>query len=123
MVLVDTTIFINHFRGYVDPVFEQVLTGGQIYLSRYVRIELLQGVRKTELSTLEYFLAGLKPLPKSTDVFDEAERILSKARAKGLTFGAVDLLIAAESNIHRCPLYSLDGIFDQLAKQGLVSIL
>ena len=123
MVLVDTSVFISHLRGKQDSLFQDLVLNDQIYLSPYVKLELLQGIRRQEMKPLSYALNGLQPLPERSGLMDEAERILAKARGRGLSFGIIDLLLAAQANLERCPVYSFDRIFERLARLRLVSIL
>ena len=123
MVLVDTAVFIAHFRGKSDDTFKRLLFGDEIFLSPFVRIELLQGVKKSEASLVEQVLGGLVPIPAIGDLFGEAEMILRRARQQGMVLGIIDLLIAAQANLNRCPVYSFDKVFDQLALFKLVAVL
>lgn len=123
LVVVDTSVFISHFRGHKEETFKELLLNDQIYLSSFVRLELLQGVKQSEYKQLNRVLSGLHEIPFSKTIMEEAEKILNKVKSKGLVVGIVDLLIAAESNVHRCPVYSLDSIFEKLAKMRLVAVL
>ncbi len=123
MVVVDTSVFVQHFRGKKDLVFRELLTHGQILLSPFVRLELLQGVRKNEFETLHRVLGGLTTVSITESVFGESERLLVAMKSSGLTLGVVDLLLAAHANMLKCPIYSLDKAFDGLAKRRLVAVL
>jgi predicted nucleic acid-binding protein len=124
MVIVDTSVFVRHFRGGDDSQFKELLLNDQILLSSFVRLELLQGVRKTELRHLTHVLGGLEPLlPAGETLFIEAEKMLHRLKSSGLVVGIVDLLLAAEANQQKCPIYSLDRIFEKLAKLRLVAVL
>ncbi len=123
LVLVDTSIFVSHLRGQVVETFKELLLNDQVYLSSYVRLELLQGVRLNELRQLAHVLSGLRPVPYHKEVMAEAERILRKVKGQGLVVGIVDLLLAAEANLERCPVFSLDRVFDRLARLRCVAIL
>ena len=122
MVLVDTSIFIAHFRGKKISEFNEVLINEQIFLSRFVRLELLQGVRKSEVKDLTRVLSGLRTLEPTENVYIEAERILGKSKGLGISMGIVDLLLCAQANLERCPIYSFDLVFEALAKHHLVAI-
>ncbi len=122
MVLVDTSIFIAHFRGKKISEFQEMLINDQIFLSHFVRFELIQGVRKSETKNLIRVLSGLHALESSENVYSEAERILGKAKGHGISLGIVDLLLCAQANLKRCPIYSFDSVFGALAKHRLVAI-
>jgi len=121
-VIVDSSVFVDFFRGRDVPSFQDLLTNNRILLSAYVRLELLQGVRKEELRRLEYVLGGMEKITIQTNIFESAETILYKVKGRGLTLGIVDLMIAAEAMILDCPIYSFDKIFHKLAKWKLVSV-
>ena len=88
----------------------------------YVRLELLQGIRKEELHTIEYVLGGLELISHQEELFNTAEKLLNKLKGKGLNLGIVDLLLAAESLLTNAPIYSLDRIFEKLAQQNLIQL-
>lgn len=120
-VVVDTTVFVDFFRGRDDRVFKQLLLNNQILLSRYVRLELLQGVRRSEVYILESVLGGLKTVATPIGLFEETEKLLKSIRGSGLTVGIVDLLIAGEARLFGYPIYSLDRVFSKLSSLGLVN--
>lgn len=123
LVLVDTSVYVAHFRGKSDTTFNDLLLNDQIYLSGYVRLELLQGVRQSEYRQVLHVLTGLHSVPHHDNLMEECERILRKVKGQGLVVGIVDLLLAAEANLERCPIYSFDKIFEKLAKLRLVAVL
>lgn len=122
MVLVDTSVFIAHFRGKNIAEFHELLINDQIFLSRFVRLELLQGVRKSEMRGLTRVFGGLRALEPSEHIYAEAQRILGKAKGHGISMGIVDLLLCAQANLERCPVYSFDSVFEALAKRRLVAV-
>ena len=120
VVLVDTSVFIDFFRGKKPPTFEELLLNDQIILSNFVRLELLQGVRKSEADQLKYVLEGIQNQVFQIEAFETAESILERIRGTGMTVGIVDLLIAAEANIYQCPIYSHDKVFEELFRRRLI---
>ncbi len=121
-VIVDTSVFIDFFRGKEVTAFRELLLNDRILLSHYVRLELLQGVRKEEVKKLDYVLDGLARCPFDEKCFAEAERILRQTKGSGLTLGIVDLLLAAQSNAVDASIYSFDKVFGKLAGQKLVRL-
>lgn len=119
-VLVDTSVFVNFFRGREVHAFKELLLNNQILLSHLVRLELLQGVRKNEIKHIEFVLEGLQLIPMQAALFEEAEKILLKVKNKGWQIGIVDLLLAAEANLMNASIYSEDNIFRKLADQELI---
>jgi len=119
MVLVDTSVFVDFFRGRSTPGFKELLMENQIMLSAYVRLELLQGVRKEELHKVEYVLGGLISIPHHEKLFEVVEKALQKIRGTGLTVGIVDLLLVGESILMNAPIYSFDKIFKKLSEKNI----
>ncbi len=120
MVLVDSSVFIEFFRGKDIASFKELLLNNQIALSHYVRLELIQGVRKDERHRLEYVLGGLTMIPPHEKVFEHAEQLLLKLTGVGFTLGTIDLLLASESNLTHSPIFSYDAIFSKLAQKKLI---
>lgn len=119
-VIVDTSVFISFFRGKAVRDFDNLILGNNIVLSPFVRLELLQGIRKTELSSLEYVLESLETIPFSDDTYTETEILLNEIKGRGYQLGLIDLFIAAESRLYNIPVYSFDKAFKILADNKLI---
>lgn len=119
-VLVDTSVFIDFFRGHPPEGFEQLLVQNRILLSRFVRIELLQGVRDSELRQLNYVLGGLEIIPHHPDLFGRVETMIFDLKKSHLVAGVVDLLLAAEAFLMGCPVFSKDKVFGKLRQRRLI---
>ncbi len=115
-ILVDTSIFVSFFRGSNIPEFENLLLNNRILLSPYVRLELLQGVRKPEISKLNYVLGGIEPIPHELEALNKAEDILLQIKPAGITIGIVDLIIAAEACLLGVVIFSFDHVFQKLSQ-------
>lgn len=122
LVLVDTSVFVDFFRGKEVYAFKELLLNNQILLSLFVRLELLQGVRKKEIEQLEFVLGGLQAMASQEKIFVEAEKILAKVKDHGWRIGIVDLLLAAEANLMEAAIYSFDRIFQKLGDLKLISL-
>jgi predicted nucleic acid-binding protein len=122
-VLIDTSAFIEFFRGRRVPALESALRSNAALLSAYVRLELLQGVRKSEARELSSLLAGIPQVPHDEAVFPTAEAMLTKLKGTGINVGVVDLLIAAQARLWNCYLLSFDAVFLSLEKHGLVKTI
>jgi predicted nucleic acid-binding protein len=119
-VIVDTSVFIDFFRGKRVPRFETLLRTNSALLSPYVRLELLQGVRRDELRRLAYLLTGIPGVPHRPELFDEAELVARQLKGTGLNAGTVDLLIAAQARLAGCTVLSHDAVFGRFVKLGLL---
>lgn len=120
--VVDTSVFVDFLRGKPQPRFEGLLRENSVLLSPYVRLELLQGVRRTEARLLARLLGGIPQVPHREEVFGVAESMTQRLKGSGLNVGLVDLLIAAQAKLVRCAVLSSDHVFEELADVGLVSL-
>lgn len=120
LVLVDTSVFIHFFRGKDVPEFESLVEENRAVLSQFVRLELMMGVRKSELNAVASALSGLIQSVHHPEICSVAEDILSKLRPKGITIGTIDLLLAAEANINGHAIISYDKVFNKMASMGLI---
>ena len=75
----------------------------------------MMGLRKSEAAKLDHTLHGLIHLLHDERIFSIADQILNSLRPKGLTFGAVDLLLAPQSHVSGYAIFSYDKIFKQIA--------
>lgn len=119
-VVVDTSVFIDFLRGKPVPSFERLVSANEVLLSSFVRLELLQGARRSEIKLLSRLLEGLTAIPLAPTLASAAEELLSQIKGSGLNVGIVDLLIAAEAQALDCPLFSFDRVFQKLAAMNLV---
>lgn len=114
--VVDTSVFVDFLRGKPVPRFEALLRENSVLLSPYVRLELLQGVRRNEAKALGRLLTGIPQVPHHPEIFEVAEAMGQKVKGTGLNVGLVDLLIAAQARITHSALLSSDGVFEKLQK-------
>ncbi|MDR2883595.1 MAG: PIN domain nuclease [Deferribacteraceae bacterium] len=124
MVLVDTSILIDYFKGKrhekIDQ-FDMILSHKIPFgISAYTYQELLQGARnEREFSLLKEYLASqtIYMLPEAVETYEEAAKLYFEARRKGVTpRGTIDLLIAYTCLYYNLPLLHNDRDFDALAK-------
>ena len=124
MILVDTSVLINYFKGKKGgktDVFDAVLSYNIPFgISAYTYQELLQGARdEKEFTTLKDYLTGQKiyMLPETAEVYEAAAKLYFDARRKGITpRSTIDILIAHTCIYHDLFLLHDDRDFDALAK-------
>ena len=121
--VVDTSVFVDFLRGAPAPRFEALLRENSVLLSPYVRLELLQGVRRDEARLLGRLLGGIPQVPHRDGVFAVAEAMTHRLKGTGLNVGLVDLLIAAQARLVRSAVLSSDRVFEKLAGLGLVALV
>jgi len=121
-VLADTSVFIDFFRGRPSGAFERLLRANALLLSPYVRLELLQGLRRDEAARVGELLRGIPQVPHDPALFAAAEELIESVRGTGLNVGLVDLLIAAQARHLKATVLSADLVFVRLEKLGLVTL-
>jgi predicted nucleic acid-binding protein len=105
-VLLDTNILIRYFRrvpGYKD-LLHQVRQMGWMYISVTTRFEIVRGMRDHERSLTSNLLDTFESLPVNVEIADLAGELVRSWRAKGISLGDIDSLIAATAIQHKLPL-------------------
>ena len=120
MVLVDTTVWIDLFRGKATPEvdeLERLLEQGEaVCTCGVVLTEVLQGIRtdadyRRTLARFDAFLF----LPMNRQIFLKAADIYRSLRQRGVTIRkSVDCMIAAVSIQHSVALLHNDRDFDPM---------
>ena len=116
LVVVDTSIFIEYLRGTSDDILAVLTLNNKVLLSPIVRLELLAGVRKTELKVIEKLCNALRPIDSFSSP-KECEKLLNRARGSGLLGGIPDLLILTDVLRHDALLFSYDAKMKKLAEK------
>lgn len=118
MVIADTSVWIEYFRGGDEPVrsaLRRLIRTQQTALVGMVLAELLQGCRTSkEADTILANLAGLGFLETTFATWKRAGELSASLRRKGLTIPLSDLVIAAVAMEHQCQVYTLDPHFKQV---------
>lgn len=125
MILIDTSIWIEYFRGkdykiskHVDILIDNELA----FICLPVKLELVNGVLNKEQKKLADLLSYL-PYPASPDIrWAEIERNISIARKKGKRFGLLDLIIASIAEQSNLIIWSKDNDFKEMSSIGIVRI-
>ena len=123
MILVDTSSWIHLLRPDGDAVVrarvEHALRDGAACWCPIVRLELWNGASgDRDQKVLRDFERVLPELAIDEAVWDEACSIARRARAKGVTVPATDILVFACANRHGAALETSDSDFDLLLKIG-----
>jgi predicted nucleic acid-binding protein len=119
LVLIDTSAWIEFFRGSAHPVaalVDRLIFDDRVALSGVVRAELLQGARSdAQKATLGRQLAATTLLPDPPDLWDRVADLGYTLRRKGFDVRIPDLAIAVVAQAHDVPLLSLDAHFEAIA--------
>jgi predicted nucleic acid-binding protein len=125
LVLVDTGVFIDFFRGRSqrDDRLVSLLRGRRVTLSPLVKLELLVGVRKDERRMLEDTLSPLPLIEHTHALMELAIELVPIVRRTGLCPGIPDYLIAIEALSCNLVLYSGDSIVRSLGQALGVDVM
>lgn len=97
MKLLDTSVAIDHLRGYPEAttLLEDLLQSeGAVAASELTRFELLAGVRPDEQTDLETFFLVVDWVPVTEDIVRRASTYARSYRRSHSGIAAVDYLIA-----------------------------
>lgn len=121
--LIDTSCWIEAMREGGDAAVRgrvhELLESGRARLTEIVRLELWNGLGGEDQRR---FLREVEDLvetaPTTQEVWSEARSLADRARRRGITVPAADLLIFAAARVHGLTLMHRDTHFDRL--DGLV---
>ena len=119
MILIDTSSWIHLLRPDGDRAVrsrvETALRAGDACWCPIVQLELWNGARGgSEQRALRSFAAVLPDLPIDAMVWSAAYDLARRARARGVTAPAADIVIAACAHRHGAALESADKDFERL---------
>ncbi len=118
MVVADTSVWIEYFRGGDEAVrapLRGLIKAEQAVLVGVVLAELLQGCRTPkEADTILANLGGLRFLETTFSTWKRAGELSATLRRKGITVPLSDMIIAALAMEHNCEVYTLDPHFKQI---------
>jgi len=104
MVLVDTSVWIDHFR-HTDSILQLLLQEYEVVIHPFVLGELACGNFKNRREIFK-LLSNL-PIVKTIST-DEFFLFLENNRLYGLGLGFVDIHLLASSLVSRCSIYTKD---------------
>ena len=121
MILVDTSVWIEIFRGKTGQsvkAFQEWIGSENYVLCRFNQLELLQGARdEKEWQLLDDYLSTQYYLEASDDTWREAARIYFELRRKGVTINSpVDCCIAQIAMEHNAILLHRDKDFEKISR-------
>jgi len=125
MILIDTSIWIDYFRGADAGLVSHVqglLEEDQAALAVPVRFELLGGCSSKVLPRLRCVLDALPVLIPTNSTWELMETWVEEAAAKGERFGVADLLVAAIASQRGLHLWPRDRDFVHMEKLGFVRV-
>lgn len=129
MILVDTSVWVDFFRGS-ESKHREALRGliesdQDVAITEIILTEILQGIRRDgEFETLKEYLMEFPVVkPKGVETYLDAARIYRTCRKKGKTVRkTVDCVIAAICIENRIPLLHKNSDFTQIAACSVLKI-
>lgn len=124
MVAVDTSVWVEYFRGAPAVVAElnSLLDDDDVLLPAPVWIELLSGASAKELPVLRNVLSAIPKVFPSKSVWKTIEVWIGLSTKRGRRFGFGDLLIAAICSEAEAAIWSLDKDFSEMSKLKFVKL-
>ena len=102
MILLDTTIAVDHLRGddRAASLLERLANEGEPLLaSELSRFELLAGMRPEELDATERFMDALSWVPVNEEIARLAGSMAAEYRTSHSGIDAIDYVIAATATV------------------------
>jgi predicted nucleic acid-binding protein len=118
MILADTSVWIEHFRG-TQTEFRELLAEGLVLVHPFVIGELACG----NLKQRKHILKNLQALPLAVSATDEEVlRLIEDSRLWGRGIGWVDGHLLASALLSNCPLWTLDRRLNDAGKAARVPL-
>ena len=109
MILVDTSILIDHLRGRAEPgrlMREALLAEVTLAASVVTKVEVLGSMRSPEKAAVRAIFSVVDWLPVTEDIADRAGSLARKYRRSHGSIDVVDYLIAATTEQHDADLWT-----------------
>ncbi len=126
MIVVDTSIWIEYFRGSRSDIVEKIhmyLDEDQIVLPVLVKLEILAGCSKKNFAEVKRTFSALPLLYPEYSTWEKIEEWLPLAIGHGENFSIPDLIIAAIAQERQAFLWTQDGDYKRMEKLRFVKLL
>jgi len=124
-VLVDTSIWIDFFRGKSSKpiqLFHDMIGDDRIVIAISTRLELLAGMKKKDLVKMQKLFSSLITLYPNEHTWVAIESWIKQGKMQGQHFGIADLIIGALATEHDLSLWSNDDDFRRMSDFGFVTL-
>lgn len=116
-LVIDTSIWVEYFRGQSLPLIDQALQDGTVALPVLVAAELLSGThRPAEITALRDFLSCLRPHGTEMSHWYRVGALRATLQRQGLHISTPDAHVAQCALDLHAGLYAHDHIFPHIAK-------
>ena len=130
MMLIDTSVWIDHFNGHASPeaarLRKAITDHEEIALCGIVLTEILLGLRSNEQARkVENLLNAFTWLPEpDKNDYVKAASIFRHCRSKGVSIrSTIDCLIASLCIRHQVPILTKDRDFHQIATHEPIDLV
>ncbi|MCI0551231.1 MAG: PIN domain-containing protein [Anaerolineae bacterium] len=109
--LFDSGILIRHLRnhkGYPE-LTDRLADEANVYISVMTRFEIVRGMKIQERESTFSLLESLDTIVMTNEIADIAGEIFFSGRARGVTFGEADAIIAATAIQHGLALVTTNA--------------
>ena len=117
MILVDSSVWISHFR-YGNTALPELLDAALVLVHPFVISELACGSLKNRRQILAYLTAVPFAVEASND---EALRLIDAHKLWGQGLGWIDVHLIASALLSKCRLYTLDQNLEKIAEHAGIS--
>ncbi len=119
MILVDSSAWIDYFRGIrpaVGDLVDEALESGEAAVTGLITTELLQGCTfRSDLNLIERLFRRVSTYFEPKEVWREAGLLSLNLRKRGTNIKTIDLVIAAMAIRLDLPLIASDSDFHLIA--------
>lgn len=109
--LLDTNILVRYLRktpGYLE-LLRTIGARGWTYISVMTRLEIVRGMQERERKETFDLLDSLETIPMTAEIADSAGELIRSWRARGITLGDADAIIAASALQEGLPLVTTNA--------------
>jgi predicted nucleic acid-binding protein len=126
-VLVDTSVWVEYFRGGPAPISEKVdklVSQGEVCVPKIVLAELIQGAKsEREISVIEDFFEAFTIIDQTHDTWLAAGKLSRRLKNKGKTVHLIDCYTAVIAQENSCALITLDDHFKEIQKVTPIALI
>lgn len=123
-IVVDTSVWIEYFRGQSVAHVDEALQGGTVILPAVVAAELLSGTRETAAAAeLRDFLETLAPHGLDMEHWYRVGALRARLATHGVSVSTPDAHVAQCAVDRRAALFSYDRIFSRMARVVRLELL
>ncbi len=126
-ILIDTSVWIDYFRGTTASVAEKVdriLDEDEIFIPKMVIAELTQGALSAkEITVIDGFMEAFHIIDRSDDTWAKAGRLAYDLKRKGKSVALSDCYLAVIAEAHRCGIFTLNRHFREIKNCLNISLL